>query len=290
MKFTVVSLVLPAIALAQKSDEKAAIVQRFSNFVEASGTAMMRSAPSDMSAQDVQLKTRMSKLFARGVRSKYESDGLPDQAAVLMDRNLGAGNSSEYCDPDKGCNSPISLDGIWGYGCWCNFGEHLLTGGAAPVNTFDEICKDMQLCLRCAKMDGENDGYECDPKTVDYNVVVEWMNSDEALFSECEALNQADHCATHCCTCEVDMVNSLIGTIWKMNLYEPEYKHSNGFDRTESCPTNPQHTLSACCGYYPKRFPYSNEVRQCCRADQSLFNPLNKDCCENEGVSPIGSC
>ena len=75
----------------------------------------MRSAPSDMSAQDVQLKSRMSKLFARGVRSKYESDGLPDQAAVLMDRGLGAGNSSEYCDPDKGCNSPISLDGIWGY-------------------------------------------------------------------------------------------------------------------------------------------------------------------------------
>merc|ERR1711988_1844715 len=122
---------------------------RFANFLEGSAATLMRSAPSDMSASDIQLKTRMSNLFARGVRAKYATDGLPDQAALVIDRNLGAGNSSEYCDPDKGCNSPISLDGIWGYGCWCNFGEHLLTGGATPVNEFDEICKNLQLCLRC---------------------------------------------------------------------------------------------------------------------------------------------
>jgi len=290
MKIAAFALPLALAQSGTKSEKKSAIVQQFANFIESSGSALMRSAPSDMTANDIELKARLSKLFASGVRAKYEADGLPDETAALMDRNLGAGNASEYCDPDKGCNSPVQLDGIWGYGCWCNFGEHLLTGGATPVNEFDEICKNLQLCLRCAKMDGENDGYDCDPKTVEYNIAMEWLNSDEALFSECEALNQADHCATHCCTCEVDMINSLIGTIWKMELYEPAYKHSNGFSREENCPTNPQHTLSACCGYYPKRFPYSNEVRQCCRADQSLYNPLNKDCCEDAGVSPIGSC
>lgn len=290
MKIAAFALPLALAQSGTKSEKKSAIVQQFANFIESSGSALMRSAPSDMTANDIELKSRLSKLFASGVRAKYEADGLPDETAALMDRNLGAGNASEYCDPDKGCNSPVQLDGIWGYGCWCNFGEHLLTGGATPVNQFDEICKNLQLCLRCAKMDGENDGYDCDPKTVEYNIAMEWLNSDEALFSECEALNQADHCATHCCTCEVDMINSLIGTIWKMELYEPAYKHSNGFSREENCPTNPQHTLSACCGYYPKRFPYSNEVRQCCQTDQSLYNPLNKDCCEDAGVSPIGSC
>lgn len=289
MKFT--ALALPALAFAQKSDEKSAIVNKFANYVESAGAQLMRAAPSDMSASDIQLKSRLSILLARGMRSLYETEGIPDQAATLMDRNLGVqANSSEYCDPDKGCNSPVSLEGIWGYGCWCNFGEHLLTGGASPVNQFDEICKNLQLCLRCAKMDGENDGYECDPKTVDYNSVSEWFQAGEGIFSECETLNTGDHCATHCCTCEVDMVNSLLKTIWDIQAYDPQYKHELGFSREENCPTNPQHTLSACCGYYPTRFPYSNEVRQCCRADQSLYNPLNKDCCEGAGVSPIGSC
>ena len=114
MKLTV-ALAFPALALAQKSQEKSELIDRFANFLEGSAATLMRSAPSDMSAGDIQLKTRMSKLFARGVRAKYATDGLPDQAALVIDRNLGGANSSEYCDPDKGCNSPISLDGIWGY-------------------------------------------------------------------------------------------------------------------------------------------------------------------------------
>merc|ERR1712076_201364 len=72
---------------------------------------------------------------------------------------------------------PIPLQAIWGYGCWCHFGEDTMKGQGTPVNMLDGFCKSMQLCLRCAVLDGQNCPQDedsdqdkiCDPKNQGYN-------------------------------------------------------------------------------------------------------------------------
>lgn len=77
-------------------------------------------------------------------------------------------NLDYNCD-DNECDVPLNLRGIWGYGCYCNFGNKLTQGKGAPVNNEDSICKRMQLCLRCAEMDGREGGYYCNARTTTYN-------------------------------------------------------------------------------------------------------------------------
>merc|ERR1711981_42233 len=268
------------------ADEQLELVNAYAELLEYSAKMDRR-----LSNTNDMLKSRLLTLMAQGIKHKYTETGyLPEPVADNMKRGLGGADAPTYCPPETGCQSPVNLEGIWGYGCWCNFGTELLTGSYQPVNKFDAICKDLQLCLRCAKMDGDNDGYECNPKTKVYNTTFSWWPSKESLEGECSKINDGDACGTHCCSCEVDMINELISTIWAMHVYEPEFKHPQ-FDREANCPTNPQGTLLDCCGYYPDRFPYSPVSRQCCENSQTLYNPLQKECCTGgEGVYQIGLC
>merc|ERR1712098_951217 len=100
------------------------------------------------------------------------------------------------------CQIPLSLDGIWGYGCWCNFGYDLMQGKGKPVNEFDAVCKSLQLCLRCARMDGDTDGYTCDPSTQGYNAYFSWMPQTNGILADCTEKNPGDFCAQHSCSCE----------------------------------------------------------------------------------------
>ena len=90
---------------------------------------------------------------------------------VLGEDRLMAGEStfdrSVNC-PSGGCAIPIQLSHIWGYGCWCNFGDELLEGSYHPVNAYDEVCRNLQQCLKCAIKDAQTGDYECDPKTKGY--------------------------------------------------------------------------------------------------------------------------
>ena len=90
---------------------------------------------------------------------------------VLGEDRLMAGEStfdrSVNC-PSGGCAIPIQLSHIWGYGCWCNFGDELLEGSYHPVNAYDEVCRNLQQCLKCAIKDAQTGDYECDPKTKEY--------------------------------------------------------------------------------------------------------------------------
>merc|ERR1712048_1317623 len=44
----------------------------------------------------------------------------------------GANSGSLNCGGGE-CTVPITLQGLWGYGCHCNFGGELMTGHGTPV-------------------------------------------------------------------------------------------------------------------------------------------------------------
>ena len=37
---------------------------------------------------------------------------------------------------------------IFGYGCWCNFGDMFGKGGGKPVDALDRSCKQLQKCVQ----------------------------------------------------------------------------------------------------------------------------------------------
>lgn len=90
------------------------------------------------------------------------------------------------------CVVPFGLDRIWNYGCWCNFGDNLMKGHGQPQNVFDSICKDFSRCLRCAKFDGNQENFECDPIVQTYTT-----GSGPDFMSKCSAGNPDDQCAVY---------------------------------------------------------------------------------------------
>jgi len=195
------------------------------------------------------------------------------------------------CNSSK-CRIPVSLSGIWNYGCWCNFGNNILQGQGPPQNKHDSACQKMQLCLRCAKLDAKNEGAECDPKTSSFNTYLSFGTN--SLDAECASKNKDDKCATNLCMCEMQFIADLVDLIWEDYTYDPTVKHltSGGpFDYVSNCElkqgSNP--TNFECCGFYPDRAPYSEDGnRSCCNIDQNIFNNLSHKCCENSGVVEIG--
>lgn len=198
--------------------------------------------------------------------------------------------NKNICKNEK-CEVPLTLSGIWGYGCWCNFGYNLLEGQGRPVNEYDEICKKMQLCLRCAKIDGVEDNYKCNPKTQDYNADFGWMPKNEAILSDCTTNNENDVCAQHVCTCELALINDLLNVMWSGVVFDDSYKHDNGWSPDEPGRCEKSATgdgqLKSCCGYYPERSPYGGDI-ECCEESQQRFNPYIHQCCGSMGVYGIG--
>ena len=141
--------------------------------------------------------------------------GLVDEETMVgMDRNLGLGCKGENCVIPQG------LNGIWNYGCWCNFGHRLMDGKGEAVNRHDQLCQRMQLCLRCAKMDGETFGYDCNPKSQDF--VAAFAFHDEDLVAACSRTNPSNPCARDTCTCQMNLVEGLVELIWDGYIYDQE--------------------------------------------------------------------
>ena len=126
------------------------------------------------------------------------------------------------------CQTPFNLDSIWGYGCWCNFGEDLTEGASRPANMIDNVCKNYQLCLRCARFDNKRAG--CNPEGIDF------VHTTKSNFVYgCSSENQGDDCATHVCTCHGQFMADLVSLVfseeyWATGGYDPKFKHDNGFD------------------------------------------------------------
>lgn len=210
---------------------------------------------------------------------------------------------------------PIPLQAIWGYGCWCYFGDDLMQGQGTPVNALDGFCKNMQLCLRCAVLDGENcpidddldaEDKTCDPKTQKYNSEFSKLPAEQAILADCTKKND-NMCAKNTCCCEMKFIADLLSMITSMTPFDVSYQHARGWDPTENCPTNPGHPgpnpgnpgngdgngndSKACCGQYPSRQIYNKKYLECCEEDSNVFNPMSHVCCLNGvGVQDIGNC
>ena len=195
--------------------------------------------------------------------------------------------STSHCPPG-GCQSAFNIDKIKNYGCWCNFDNSLMEGTGEPQNVYDSICRKLQLCLRCAKMDGSNEGYGCDPKTDTYNLL-----GNSGFNTDCSANNQNDLCGESLCSCNIVFIQRIFAQNWiQPSVYTDQYLHSKGFNPALECeaPVNsgPGGKDVQCCGYWPDRFPYAvGEQRDCC--DQhALFNPIAEQCCEDGTVKHAG--
>merc|ERR1712127_641994 len=113
------------------------------------------------------------------------------------------------CGPDQtsGCGNFLPLEHIWNYGCWCYFGESAGSGSGPAMDELDEICRNLQYCYRCAKIDSWNNGEEiCVPGSQDYNMKrnMGMGESQNGIFMDCSSENQDDDCAVHTCCCETE--------------------------------------------------------------------------------------
>lgn len=199
-------------------------------------------------------------------------------------------NYNMFCDgfrmgaacPPGGCVSSFEIDYIKDYGCWCNFDDHLMEGAGEAVNEYDAICKDLQLCLRCAKIDGDTDGYSCNPKTHAWDV------EGNGFFGlDCSSANAGDLCAESLCSCNTNFVIQLFSLQWQL-VFDQTYKHSNGFQKNDCKLANLGSGEHQCCGYWPHRYPYAvDSGRECC-GEHTLYSPINEQCCANGSIVKMG--
>jgi len=227
-------------------------------------------------------------ILRAAAESVMKTKHIPSEFQAIIDdqasRNLNC--------VDHRCHVPISLKGIWHYGCWCNFGNDLLEGNGMPMNKHDELCQNMQLCLRCAKMDAEDDGtYTCDPKNDRFNAAFRFGR--KKLGSDCKKRNSGDTCGVHLCMCEMTLIADLIALIWEGYTYDPQYLHKKmggTFSPSKYCLTSTATgpTTKECCGSYPTRFPYSvGGTTECCNNNGYLYNSISEHCC-SDSVKQLG--
>lgn len=258
------------------------------------------------------MQKNLDQFDGRELPPKLKSE-FANSAQCLVDRKQGRVNKNCPSNPLRTGTSnkflvPISLQAIWGYGCWCHFGQDLMKGQGQPVNLMDSFCKSMQLCLRCAVIDGENcpDEMEnestastnktCNPMTQNYQTAFSRENENEAILADCAAANPDNACAKNVCCCEMKFVADLISLITSSTPFDLSYQHSRGFKYQENCVGQSpgqgnDGSERQCCGEYPARSIYNNQKLQCCAEDNSIYNPFSHDCCVNGvGVKPVGSC
>ena len=239
-----------------------------------------------------------------GCRDAIEEAGLNTE---LYDQFCPIRNAN--CPPG-GCQSAFDMAGINGYGCWCNLGNNLTKGSGPVQNEVDEICKKFQLCLRCARWDGYDQGYSCDPITDQYMTM-----GNSAFGFNCSAANVGDDCGVALCSCNIYFIQRLFTFVWDTSFtYDDSLLHTNGFNTTVCTgDTSDMHSTSTalssavnnavvndielgCCGWLPDRFPYNVLAadKACCETSNDaniprrLYNPVTHQCCTDGHVLTLG--
>lgn len=249
-----------------------------------------------MAAADNSLKNRNNAAMAAMLYVSYTSGTwVPSKYDVysimqkIMKQDMSATLSTNLFDDGMdmdrsitcaqgGCIIPLSWSDLNGYGCWCNFNDQITQGNGPPVDVWDEICKEVQLCTKCTVIDSND---TCDlPNTVyDFNPFMDFNTF--RLDADCDGTNAGDECAIGLCKCQLQMYNKLHELIIRSNPPKEvlQFKHEFGFDRQDAnnCPKLSHATQKQleCCGVAPSRFPY---------------NDFLHDCCPNGEIVPFGGC
>lgn len=200
-----------------------------------------------------------------------DSDSLIQARSGFPGGNTGGINSVFYL-----------LEEIWGYGCWCYFGEDYGSGRGSPVNEMDADCQALGLCYQCIEMDLKEEGKDnCFPGMEQYNRPVRRDSSLEGALIACAEENEGDNCKIYTCTCETTFVNKLIRNFFNGIQFDPTPKHSLGFNPSVECPGSGGNHEKQCCGTYPSRTPYGINTRACCEPAGKTYNPSLYECCDD---------
>lgn len=175
-----------------------------------------------------------------------------------------------------------TLNRITEYGCWCYFDGRFNRGRGQPINDIDELCRAMHHGYQCAILDGQLEGIPCVPWEINYNGTN--LLDFENIASSCADINPASKCAERACTIEKFFVSSIVSYVLSGKSFDITMAHSEGFDPTMECPTK-SHIESdlACCGEYPKIFPYKtlDGARGCCPKICKTFDASRLQCCDS---------
>lgn len=255
--------------------------------------------------QDKTAFQNLNEKLIKKFQEKVNLDGIPqnntlakrvfDELYLSKDQAVKLSEQGKLIDPLRAinncpndiCEVPFDLTAIWNFGCWCNFGSNLMMGNSKPVDEVDKLCRDMQLCLRCARWDAKQVGDVCDPVTQTWTGV-----SGPNFVFDCVTENAGDKCAQNSCCCEADFLAGLIGLVFQSPPYvqDTNFLVSNGFDRDLNCPIGgPGMKEHACCGTYPDRFPYGIARKGCCM-NKKLYPLATHDCCPDGTTQPMGMC
>ena len=88
------------------------------------------------------------------------------------------------------------------------FGDDAGKGQGQTQNEVDDLCKSLQTCYRCAKLDSLEDNEICKPGQIQYNVNVNSISNQGALLA-CQHPLNTDDCQIHVCSCEINFINKL---------------------------------------------------------------------------------
>jgi len=173
------------------------------------------------------------------------------------------------------------------YGCWCTFSDtaKLLNHGGQVQDDADSICRDLQLCYRCAEIDNDPNSPSCDPLTVQFDL--------EVVSGNLVCSDPDSTCARRTCDCSAAFIfNSMGASISNQFMHDNPTGANfdfNGECKTPSNPVTPTGSSPGatigdqqCCGPSEYRKPYhpGGGLNDCCQ-DAVVFNLIEQTCCSD---------
>jgi len=232
---------------------------------------------------------RIDESLATGMIGYIDQNGVTDQAGKIPTpwKNFVQRQTGEVeCEENEnGCNGGfMDLTPLWGYGCWCFFGNLDSTlGRGPPIDKYDAICKDLTQCYRCIHEDSSNEDEECDPynTSFDSSMSVSGTLGINNITNSCQTQNTAN-CEWRTCACAMTMISGFFNLAFdNSNVFDESLQHENGFDYNLECPQQGKAIDRQCCGFYPNRRTFDRgEARDCCN-QRTIFNPLRHVCCDD---------
>jgi len=149
---------------------------------------------------------------------------------------------------------------IRNYGCYClPIGSRVNTAQAGtPVDQYDKACRDLARCYKCLDID-----YEIDAVSDKFR----WAENTNGDF-DCSDSRNTEGQKAHCqCDAEFAMT---IAAKWDDSAYnfahwENGRNNAYSLDKENVCVAQSGDARSdECCGNYPARFPYPQDLFDCC--------------------------
>jgi len=183
------------------------------------------------------------------------------------------------------------------YGCHCFPGQTRSAGGHGPVvDVKDGLCRDLARCHRCITMEYGDSIVDVDEDKYRFDII------DGQISCEKNTEKGAHQSKRDLCECDAKFATDL-AAMWRdedyneffwlppkhVKLIEKGKMEDNKFDIEAVCVGMQSGRAEKCCGAYPNRHPYNDEVRSCCN-DSATFNTMSEECCSNGQVASLGTC